>query len=319
MAKLKHKFSFRLRPRAPYDFSLSVHKPSGWPLFTQFEEFSGGNLWTALHVDGTLVGLRMSSEGSMGKPLVRMDAFTKRRLTSKERDGLISLIGRKLSSGENLMEFYRMAARDPILKHTIKDLYGMQDTDSDSLFSAALLAVSLQMAPMERSDQMMECMIKRYGESAVFDGKRIGTWPTPERMARLSAGELKRKCKLGYRAKYIVAIAKILAKGGFPSIDELKSMKPKDAKKKLMELPGIGDYSADIISPHGGFPIDVWSADVFGKLFYGREPKGGRDAIEKIKAEGIRRWGRWSWMAFFYVVQDLENLSRRLGMRLRLS
>jgi len=45
----------------------------------------------------------------------------------------------------------------------------------------------------------------------------------------------------------------------------------------------------------------------------------GRDAIEKTKAEGMRRWGRWSWMAFFYVVQDLESLSKKLKMSLRLS
>jgi len=85
-----------------------------------------------------------------------------------------------------------------------------------------------------------------------------------------------------------------------------------------MELPGIGDYSADIINPHGGFPIDVWSADVFGKLFYGNEPVDGRGSIVRIKREGVKRWGQWAWMAFLYVVQDLENLSRRLGTQLRL-
>jgi hypothetical protein len=37
-----------------------------------------------------------------------------------------------------------------------------------------------------------------------------------------------------------------------------------------------------------------------------------------VKQEGIRRWGKWSWMAFFYVAQDLQNLSKRLGVQLRL-
>jgi hypothetical protein len=72
------------------------------------------------------------------------------------------------------------------------------------------------------------------------------------------------------------------------------------------------------INPHGGFPIDAWSVEVFGKLFYGKEPEDNRKAIEGIKREGLRRWGKWSWMAFFYVVQDLENLSRKLDIKLRL-
>jgi hypothetical protein len=41
--------------------------------------------------------------------------------------------------------------------------------------------------------------------------------------------------------------------------------------------------------------------------------------VEKIKPEGIRRWGRWSWLAFLYVVQDLGNLSKKLGTSLRLT
>ena len=87
----------------------------------------------------------------------------------------------------------------------------------------------------------------------------------------------------------------------------------------LLELPGIGDYSADIINPHGGFPIDVWSAEVFSKLLLGKEPENNRDAVGIVKEEGLKRWGKWSWMAFFYIVQNLPNLSKKLEKNLRLS
>jgi 3-methyladenine DNA glycosylase/8-oxoguanine DNA glycosylase len=109
-----------------------------------------------------------------------------------------------------------------------------------------------------------------------------------------------------------------MTENGGPTMDELRKLTREDAKRELMELPGIGDYSADIINRPGGFPIDVWSAAVFGKLFYGKEPENNRKAVERVKKEGIHRWGQWSWMAFFYVVQDLENLSRKLSTPLRL-
>ena len=108
-------------------------------------------------------------------------------------------------------------------------------------------------------------------------------------------------------------------RAGFPTLEKLKKMTPEDAKKKILELPGIGDYSSDIINPHGGFSIDVWSADIFGKLFFGRDAETGRNAIEKIKAEGLRRWGKWARTAFVYVVHDIPRLSKRVGMELRLS
>jgi 3-methyladenine DNA glycosylase/8-oxoguanine DNA glycosylase len=116
-----------------------------------------------------------------------------------------------------------------------------------------------------------------------------------------------------------VELAQRIDSKGFPTTEQLERLAPEESKKLLLGLPGIGPYSADIIDPHGGFPIDVWSADVFGLLFFGEEPKDKRADIERIRREGLRRWGKWSWMAFFYVVQDLENLARRLGVKLRLA
>jgi 3-methyladenine DNA glycosylase/8-oxoguanine DNA glycosylase len=115
-----------------------------------------------------------------------------------------------------------------------------------------------------------------------------------------------------------VKLARVMTENKGPTLTQLRGLTPQEAKRVLMELPGIGDYSADIINRPGGFPIDVWSAAVFGKLFYGKEPENKREAVERVKSEGIRRWGKWSWMAFFYVVQDLKNLSRKLDTTLRL-
>jgi hypothetical protein len=35
--------------------------------------------------------------------------------------------------------------------------------------------------------------------------------------------------------------------------------------------------------------------------------------FEAVKKEGLRRWGRFAWLAFFYAAQGLENPSKRLG------
>ncbi len=317
MAKLIRHFGFTLQPIPPYNFELTVHKPAGWTLFSPLEVFEKEILWTALHLNNMLVGLKLSSKGSTHQPLLKIELFLKDVPTSEQKEAIKHMISSKLSVHEDLEEFYRMARKDPILKHTLNDLYGMHDTDSPTLFAEATLAILLQMAPLKRSEEMMECVIKNFGETAVFDGKRIPAWPTPGKVAGLSIAELNR-CRLGYRAKHIQRLARLLKTQKFPTIEELKHLSHEEAKGRLLELPGIGDYSSDIINPHGGFPIDVWSADVFGKLFYGKEPEDGRAEIGKIKAEGIRRWGQYAWMAFLYVVHDLERLSKKLGLSLRL-
>ncbi|MBM3120313.1 MAG: hypothetical protein FJ006_12360 [Chloroflexi bacterium] len=312
------RFAFYLSPKVPYDFELTVRKPAGWPLFTPFEIYKGGILWTALHIANLLTGLKLRSVGSTEQPSILIDVFLKDIPKSTQKNVIKNLLATKLAADEDLTEFYSMARKDPILKHTLGDLYGMHDTGFAHLFAMATFAISLQMAPLKRSEEMMNCLIKNYGELAEFDGKRVCVWPLAERLAELSPNELSRLCKLGYRAKYLVQLARVLGSGGFPTLEELKQFSPEEAKRKLLELPGIGDYSADILNPHGGFPIDAWSVDVFGKLFYGEQLREGRAAIDKIKAEGIRRWGKWSWMAFLYVAHDLKQLSEKLGTSLRL-
>ncbi len=318
MTRLTKSFSFALRPKSPYNFDLTVRKPAGWDLFSPFEVFESGELSTALHIDGVLVGLNLKSEGTTDSPRILATAFLRRNPSRARKRRVKESLASMLGVEDDLTEFYAMARGDEILKHALDDLRGMHDTYSGTVFSAAVLAICLQMAPLKRSTAMMRCVIEKYGEPAEFDGKRVLAWPLPQAIAKLAPEQLARECRLGYRAKLIVKLADALVKTQFPTMRELARLPSEAAKERLMELPGIGDYSADIINPGAGFPIDAWSVDVFGKLFYGKEPRNARRAVERVKAEGMRRWGRWSWMAFFYIAQDLENLSRKLGVRLRL-
>lgn len=264
------------------------------------------------------MGVKVQSFGTTGRPLLRVSVFTKRPTTSSTRHAVREGLNDLLGVNDDLTLFYALATNDPILKHVIEDHYGMHDTYSSSLFARATLAILLQMTSIKRSNQMMNCVIAKYGQTAEFDGKSIRVWPTYDRVSKLTPTQLAKTCKIGYRAKFLVKLARVMTKNIRLTLPELKGLTREEAKRVLMELPGIGDYSADIINRPGGFPIDVWSATVFGKLFYGKEPENSREAVEMVKKEGIRRWGRWSWMAFFYVVQDLENLSGKLNIRLRL-
>jgi DNA-3-methyladenine glycosylase II len=295
-----------------------MRKPAGWSLFTPFETYENETVWSGLHLDDMLVGVRLRSLGQTNRPLLRAEVFTGRRLTIGKREDVKERLNDLLGVNDDLTPFYALARNDPILKHVTRDLYGMHNTFSSSVFARATLAILLQMTGIKRSNQMMNCVITKYGQTAEFDGKRIRVWPTYQRISKLTPTGLAKACNLGFRAKFLVKLAKLMTKKGGPTATELKELTREEAKRSLMELPGIGDYSADIINRPGGFPIDVWSAAVFGKLFYGKEPENNREAVEMVKREGIRRWGEWSWMAFFYVVQDLEGLSRKLNITLRL-
>jgi len=315
--ELKLSTGFAVAPVRPFDFKLTVKKPAGWSLFNAGEIYEDETLWTATRLLGKLVGLKLHSVGTLEEPRILVTVFTKLPLTTQDKliikESLETLIG----ADQEVRDFYRMAKNDNILGHTVKDLYGMHDTQTAYLFNSVVLSICLQMAKLDRSEKMMVSINRHYGTRVEFDGREILVEPAAETIAKLDPREFAKRCNLGYRAKYIIGSAKMIVRG-FPDTLQIMSMPPDEAKEKLMELPGVGDYAADIINPHGGFPIDAWSVDVFGRLFFGKEPDNAREAIEAVKKEGVRRWGKFAWMAFFYVAQDLQNLSKRLGIQLRM-
>ena len=320
MVKLAYSSTYEITPIPPYNFSFTVRKPAGWSLFTPLEVYSNNTLWTAVQLNGTLIGLRLNSAGKTDNPRITVKIFLENETSKEQLEIIKKTLIHCIGADDNLREFYLLAEKDSILKYVVADLRGMHSTSSgDTVFPDAILAILLQMAPLKRSNEMIDCVIRKYGEKLEFDDKKVYTWPLPKSLANLNPEKFAKTCKIGYRAKRIVKLSENIVKEGFPTLEELEKLSPEEAKKRLLELPGIGDYSADIINPHGGFPIDVWSVEVFGKLFFGKEPENNRQAVEEVKMEGIRRWGKWSWMAFFYIVQDLECLSKELNVQLRLA
>jgi 3-methyladenine DNA glycosylase/8-oxoguanine DNA glycosylase len=313
---LGQSFQFYLQPVPPFDFELTVKKPVGWNLFNAGEILEGKTFWTATRLKGIMAGIRMESLGTIDDPRVRVSVFTKSKVAAADRKWMVKHLKTMIGADQDLESFYAMAKKDDILKITVKDLYGMHDTQTSYLYNSVVLSICLQMARLDRSNKMIESINEHYGDPVAFDGKMIRVEPSAERIAGLKAGAFAKECNLGYRAKYLIRSAQMIVKG-FPTSEQILSMSLQEAKSALMELPGVGDYAADIINPHGGFPIDAWSVDVFGLLFFGKEPKNARAMIEKVKREGLKRWGNWAWMGFFYVAQDLENLSKSLGVRLR--
>lgn len=307
--------AFRLKAVQPYDFLLTVHKPAGWSLLTPFEIFENGTLWTVMVHHGKMFGLELRSVGTVEKPEIFCEVFSREKLGAEEGNRLSNTVTWMLRLNKDIREFYALAESDSIVRMLVKDLHGMRRTDRPDIFPSLILAVTLQMAPIKRSDQMMNLLIKNYGVEARFDGREVSYWPPPERIARVGVRELKERCKLGYRAENLKGIAEAIRKG-FPTLQELEEMPPETARAKLMELRGIGEYSADVVSPHPGFALDVWSAKIFSVLLFGEKAASPRSIIQKLRLIAEKRWGRWRGYVFTYVLNNLNNLSRRFSFDL---
>jgi 3-methyladenine DNA glycosylase/8-oxoguanine DNA glycosylase len=307
--------SFEMGAIPPYSFELTANKPAGWWWATPDEIYEEDTLWTATRFSGRLIGVRLRNLGTLGKPRIGCSIYDDSGLTVDEKQMIEGMMRRSLRTGEDLRPFYEMAGRDEILALVVRDLNGMRILWWPDLFPALILAVTLQMAPMKRSNQMMDLIREHYGEDAEFDGRRVRYWPLPKWIASTPVAELMERAKLGYRAKNLKSIAESL-ETGFPDMDELSRLTAEEAREKLMELRGVGSYSAAIVVSERGFSVDVWSAKIFSVLLKGVEPDDPRGVIPEIQRIAVERWGQWTGHAFVYVLNDLKKISKRIGVDL---
>jgi 3-methyladenine DNA glycosylase/8-oxoguanine DNA glycosylase len=261
-------------------------------------------LWSGTYLNSKPVGLKLSGVNDR----VTVSVYAYSRLTNDEETRLQTAIKLGLGEDEDINAFYEFARTDEVLSRAVQDLYGMRVGRLDDLFGRVILATTLQMAPLKRSQDMMARLLERYGCKIAFDGRKVVLWPRPSTIGELDPIELRQEAKLGYRAERLVKAARYLTEHPM-SLDDLHRQPEAEALKNVMEIPGSGTYSAGIIIGQSSAPLDVWSVVIVSELLLGRAPRHPRQEINAVTQAVNVRWGRWAWMAFVYVVNDLPRLA----------
>lgn len=98
-------------------------------------------------------------------------------------------------------------------------------------------------------------------------------FPRPARLARATEPEL-RACKMGFRAPYLLATARMIAEGQL-DLARVSQLPIEAARAHLMDLPGVGRKIADCVllfafGFQSAFPVDVWVMKAMRRLYFPR-------------------------------------------------
>ena len=124
--------------------------------------------------------------------------------------------------------------------------------------------------------QMSRALRTRFGTEKLIYGNRVYAFPDPARLASATEQEL-RECALGYRAKNLLATARLVASGE-ANLEEWCSLPDDALRAKLCELPGVGAKVANCVMLFAyerlrAFPIDVWIERVLKQQYFPRKRK----------------------------------------------
>ncbi len=209
-----------------------------------------------------------------------------------------SEVSERFGLGDDMGAIYGKIRTDENINAAVSGLYGMRVTRNEP-WETTLCFVISQFNNIKRINGIVRTMIHRYGEVLESGDKATRLFPSPQAISRVSAEEL-RACGAGFRARYILSIAK--ACSGELDLESLHRMDYQEAKSLLMSIDGIGDKVADCILLMGykkldAFPIDVWIKRSMQRLYF-----NNRDtSINTIHEFATEKWGKYAGYAQQYL------------------
>jgi N-glycosylase/DNA lyase len=218
--------------------------------------------------------------------------------------GVRELVETHLRKGDEVKKVRMALSKDPVLAPGLNRFSGLRIVKMEEWECLCSFALATY-ANIPRISKMIETLANRFGKRIAGD---VHSFPTIERMKRVPISELSR-CGLGYRARYIHDMSKMLDSD---RIDSLKRLGYEELREELMELPGVGDKVADCVALFGfgqleAFPIDVWMMRALERLY------GQTGSYTKLRAFAHARFGSCAGYAQEYLYYNERTRATKGG------
>ena len=161
--------------------------------------------------------------------------------------------------------------------------------------------------------QISKALRERFGAARKIDHQVVHTFPSVQRLAESSESKL-RKCALGYRAKNLLATARLVSSGE-ADLDAWSALSETDLREKLCALPGVGAKIANCVMLFAyerlrAFPIDVWIERVLREKYF---PGNGKTTTQRLREFSETYFGDNGGYAQQYLFHYARTALRKSG------
>lgn len=286
--------TFRIKPEGPYSLSASIRFLEGFAP-AAYERSGADTLRLAFIADGGAVaGVQMKPDGEavLGEVYGEADPESVReqvsRILSLDMDG----------SG-----FEEVGEHDPVVGRLQQRYPGLRPVCFNSPYEAAAWAIIGNRIRIVQAAKIKRRMAEELGPVVEMDGVEEHAFPGPSRLAQLEDFP----GLSGRKVEWLRCLGNQAAEGKLDA-GYLRSIDAGDATNELKKLPGIGDFSAELILLRGAgepdcLPVNEPRLRRAVAMAYGLdEPPGGAELKEM--AELWRPYRTWVSLYLRTMLED---------------
>jgi len=276
-------------------FSLpAVVRSHGWIQLAPFESL--GDLGAFRYVDllssGKVVELRLNPAPSGVSLSVDADLLPS---DTEEIQGKLTWM---LGLDQDFSDFYALASREPKLAYIVKQARG-RILRSPTFFEDVLKTILTTNTAWGGTKRMVSALVDHLGSPLPSDpGCRA--FPSPAQVASLDEDALRNTIRLGYRAPYVLELARLVS-GGALDLEAFKTsdLPTHELRAQLLAIKGVGGYAAAnllmLLGRYDYLPVDSWAIKVVSHEWYEGQPIGP----SQVEA-AFEPWGEWKGLAYWF-------------------
>jgi N-glycosylase/DNA lyase len=212
------------------------------------------------------------------------------------------MIGDYFALDHPLAEICRSFPNDPAMRTASDFCRGLRIMRQPRWECLATFITS-SMKQVAHIRQISQTLRIRYGKRQRVINCEANSFPTPLRIAKLTEQEL-RACALGYRAKNLLATARLVASGE-ASLEQWEELSDDELRAALCALPGVGAKVANCVMLFAyerlqAFPIDVWIERVLKQQYFPRKRKVTATQLRAFSAAHFGPHGGYAQQYLFH-------------------
>ena len=251
--------------------------------------------------------------------------------------GARELVGNYFALDHPLAEICASFPDDPIMNTARKFCRGLRII-RQPIWECLATFICSSMKQVAHIRQISQALRKRFGDRRKIDNGASGsratwtgkpsrvndagdesinhvvhTFPSPQRLAQSSEKEL-RECALGYRARNLLATARLVASSA-ADLEAWSLLSDVDLREKLCDFPGVGAKVANCVMLFAyerlrAFPIDVWIERVLKEKYF---PRKRKVVPQRLRAFCESYFGEYGGYAQQYLFHQARTALHKSG------
>ena len=292
--------SFSITPIPPFRLDLTA-----WALRRRpenaIDRWDGSTYWRVLLVASQAMEVAVRQNGGPEAPQLEVDV-TGPRLTVRHEESARALLERMLGVHKDLKSFYKLASHDRRLQPLIEEFRGLKPPQFPTVFEAVANGIACQQLSLLVGILLLSRLARKVGVVSEGSNHAEHAFPDPTDFSGVKLESLKPLGFSANKAQVLIDISSAIRDRRL-NLESLAELDNQVAIERLVELKGVGRWTAEYVLLRGLGRLDIFPGDDVGarkKLahFLGKK--------EPFDYDGVRRavggWQPYAGLIYFHLL-----------------